>query len=186
MAAVSHLHLTHGLSSLTSKNPTLSLAIRDIQHSQDPAHLQPGWLPLIIAILEQMLGLLGSDLPETHDRLMVKAALTLGFFGFLRVSEFTTKGRGTFDPKIHPTRRDITGSKDGPLFSLISHRRTKLVGASPYRWAAPDELHVRSLPCRPTSSIARGPNRWLYFTFSLGILCHPEHCSPFCKTCYIV
>ncbi|KAL5475231.1 hypothetical protein EMCRGX_G027306 [Ephydatia muelleri] len=63
-------------------------------------------------------GLLDSDLPETHDRLMVKAALTLGFFGFLRVSEFTTKGRGTIDPKIHPTRRDITGSKDDLLFFI--------------------------------------------------------------------
>ena len=41
VAAVSHLHLTQGLSSPTSNNPMLSLAIRGIQRSQDPAHLRP-------------------------------------------------------------------------------------------------------------------------------------------------
>ena len=117
MVAVSHLHL-NGLSRPTTDNPTLSLAIRSIQCSQDPAHLWPRRLPLTNAILEQMLGLLNSDPCETHDRLMVKAALTLGVFGFLRVSELNTKDRGTFDPRIHPTGRDITWSKDGLLFLI--------------------------------------------------------------------
>ena len=125
MAAVSHLHLTHGLS---SDNPTLSLAIQGIQCSQDPAHLWPMQLPLTNAILEQRLGLLDSDLLETHDRLIVKAPLTREFFRFLRVNEFTTQGKGTFDPRIHPTRQ-------GPKMvssSSKSQRLTKLVGVSPY------------------------------------------------------
>ena len=34
---------------------------------------------------------------------MLRAALTLGFFGFLKVREFTVKYR-SFDPRFHPTR----------------------------------------------------------------------------------
>ena len=118
VAAVSHLYLTKGLSSPTSNNPMLSLAIRGIQHLQDPAHLRPRRQPLTNAILVQMLGLLDSDHLQTHDMLMVKAALTLEFFGFLRVSEFTTLGRGKLNPRIHPTRQDITWSEDGFLFFI--------------------------------------------------------------------
>ena len=113
VAAVSHLHFTQGLSSPTSNNPMLlSLATR---HSHDPAHLRPLRRPLTNAILVQMLGLLDSDHLQTHDRLMVKAAL--GFFGFLRVSEFTTPGRGKFNPRIHPPD-DITWSEDSLLFFI--------------------------------------------------------------------
>eukprot|EP00731_Ephydatia_muelleri_P009821 Em0005g407a len=136
MAAVSHLHLTHGLS---SDNPTLSLAIQGIQCSQDPAHLWPMQLPLTNAILEQRLGLLDSDLLETHDRLIVKAPLTREFFRFLRVNEFTTQGRGTFDPRIHPTRQ-------GPKMvssSSKSQRLTKHDSSSPL---VPDRFSSEGQP----------------------------------------
>ena len=127
MAAVSYLHLPQGLSSPTSNNPMLSLAIQGIQRSQEPAHLRPRRRPLTNANLVQMLGLLDSDHLQTHDRLMVKAALTLGFFGFLRVSEFTTPGRGKFNPRIHPTRQDIAWSKDSLLF-FIQKSKTDQAG----------------------------------------------------------
>ena len=44
---------------------------------------------------------------------MLKVALTFGFFGFLRVSEYTRNTRGRFDPRIHPTRSDVTWVKEG-------------------------------------------------------------------------
>ena len=127
VAAVSHLHLTQGLSSPTTNNPMLSLAIRGIQRSQDSAYLRPRRQPLTNAILVQMLDLLDSDHLQTHDRLMVKAALTLGFFGFLRVSEFTTPGRGKFNPRIHLTRQDITWSEESLLF-FIKKSKTDQAG----------------------------------------------------------
>ena len=174
MAAVSHLHLTHGLS---SDNPTLSLAIRGIQCSQDPAHLWPMQLPLTNAILEQRLGLLDSDLLETHDRLIVKAPLTHEFFRFLRVNEFTTQGKGTFDPRIHPTRQ-------GPKMVSSSSKSQRLTKVGRGVTISTKELHVWSLPCRPTSTIARGPNRWLCFTFTLDDLCHLEHCGHSARSAY--
>ena len=118
LAAISHLHLTHGFSSPVHNNPTLNLAIRGIQRSQGPAHLRPKRLPLTIGMLEQLLRLLEADPLSRHDKLMLKAALTFGFFGFLRVSEYTLTNRGRFDPTLHPTKNNITWVKDGMHFFI--------------------------------------------------------------------
>ena len=55
-----------------SRKPMLSLAIQGIQHIEGPIHLRPIW-----------------------------ATLTLGFFSFLWVGEFTMKNR-SFNPRFHP------------------------------------------------------------------------------------
>ena len=127
LAAVSHLHLTHGFSSPVHNDPTLNLAIRGIQRFQGPAHLRPKRLPLTIGMLEQLLRLLEADPLSRHDKLMLKAALTFGFFGFLRVSEYTLTNRGRFDPTLHPTKSDITWVKDG-LHFFIKKSKTDQVG----------------------------------------------------------
>eukprot|EP00731_Ephydatia_muelleri_P011199 Em0006g93a len=54
---------------------------------------------------------------KRHDRRMLRAALTLGFFGFLRVSEITYKNR-RFDPRYHPTRQDISWTGEGMHFFI--------------------------------------------------------------------
>eukprot|EP00731_Ephydatia_muelleri_P017422 Em0010g520a len=127
LAAVTHLYLTHGFSSPAHNNPTLNLAIRGMQRSQGPAHLKPKRLPLTVEMLEQLLRLLDSDPLSRHDRLMLKAALTFGFFGFLRVSEYTRNTRGRFEPRIHPTRNDVSWVKEGIHF-LIKKSKTDQTG----------------------------------------------------------
>eukprot|EP00731_Ephydatia_muelleri_P015648 Em0009g72a len=63
---------------------------------------------------------------KRHDRRM-RAALTLGFFGFLRVSEFTYKNR-RFDPRYHPTRQDISWTGEGMHFFIIKRSKTDQMG----------------------------------------------------------
>ncbi|KAL5517936.1 hypothetical protein EMCRGX_G003583 [Ephydatia muelleri] len=74
--------------------------------------------------------LIPAPLREPHDRRMLRAALTLGFFGFLRVSEFTLKNRG-LTLRYHPTRQDIswTGCKriEGMHF-FIKRSKTDQMG----------------------------------------------------------
>eukprot|EP00731_Ephydatia_muelleri_P033689 Em0035g26a len=127
LAAVTHLHLTRGFSSPAHNNPTLNLAIRGMQRSQGPAHLRPKRLPLTIGMLKQLLKLLNSDPLSSHDKLMLKAALTFDFFGFLRVSEYTRTTRGRFDPRLHPTKSDVTWVKEG-LHFLIKKSKTDQTG----------------------------------------------------------
>ena len=98
-----------------------------MQRSQGPTHLKPKRLPLTVEMLEQLLRLLDSDPLSRHDRLMLKAALTFGFFGFLRVSEYTRNTRGRFEPRIHPTRNDVSWVKEGIHF-LIKKSKTDQTG----------------------------------------------------------
>ena len=169
LAAVSHLHLIHGFSSPVHNNPTLNLAIQGIQCSQGPAHLRPKRLPLTIGMLEQLLRLLEADPLRRHDKLMLKAALTFGFFGFLRVSEYTLTNRDRFDPTLHPTKNDITRVKDGLHFFTKSQRQIKLGEALPSPWATPTVHHAQLLHCKPTLKTARHHQGHLYFILKLDV-----------------
>ncbi|KAL5509660.1 hypothetical protein EMCRGX_G005062 [Ephydatia muelleri] len=73
------------------------LPSKGVQRLQEPIHLKPTRLPLTVEMLGHMLQRLETAPLKRHDRRMLRAALTLGFFGFLRVSEITLKNR-RFDP----------------------------------------------------------------------------------------
>ena len=104
----------------------LRLAIRGVQRLQGPIHLRPTRLPLTPDMLGHMLPRLKNGPQGKHDHLMLRAALTLGFFGFLRVSEFTLRDQ-RFDPRLHPTMRDINWSSEGMQF-FIKRSKTDQVG----------------------------------------------------------
>ena len=126
MAAVSFLHHSMGYKSPASSNPTLRLAIRCVQRLQEPIHLKPTRLPLTVEMLGHMLQRLEAAPLKRHDCRMLRAALTLGFFGFLRVSEFILKNR-RFDPRYHPTRQDISWTGEGMHF-FIKRSKTDQMG----------------------------------------------------------
>ena len=83
-----------------------------IECSMPAAHLKPKHQPITNEMLGQMLSELDRDHKPSHDRLMLKAAITLGFFGLLRVSEFTLPNQHGFNPDQHLTAKDITMGKD--------------------------------------------------------------------------
>ncbi|KAL5516552.1 hypothetical protein EMCRGX_G001913 [Ephydatia muelleri] len=112
VAAVSHLHLSQGFSS--------------IQRSQAPAHLRPRRLPLTNTMLDTMFGLLDTDSLGTHDRLMLKAALSHGFFGQLRVCEFIITSRRALTQGHTPQGKTLPGPKAVSASSLNSPRLTRL------------------------------------------------------------
>ena len=65
-----------------------------IECSMPAAHLKPKHQPITNEMLGQMLSQLDRDHKPSHDRL---AAITLGFFGLLRVSEFTVPNQHGFN-----------------------------------------------------------------------------------------
>ena len=68
-----------------------------VECSMPAAHLKPKRQPITNAMLGQMLSQLDRDHKPSHDRLMLKAAITLGFFGLLRVIEFTVPNQDGFN-----------------------------------------------------------------------------------------
>ncbi|KAL5517630.1 hypothetical protein EMCRGX_G003212 [Ephydatia muelleri] len=63
--------------------PRKPLATQGIQRIEGPILLRPTWLPLTLAMLGQMLRRLERVALKQHDCLMLRATLTLVFFGFL-------------------------------------------------------------------------------------------------------
>eukprot|EP00731_Ephydatia_muelleri_P014363 Em0008g83a len=115
VAAVCFLHHSLGYKSSASRNLMLRLAIRGFQRLQ-------GHSPQAHTTATDS-GNAGSHPEKKHDRLMLP---TFGFFGFWKVSKFTVKNR-TFDPRFHPTSRDISWSREGIHF-FIKQSKTDQMG----------------------------------------------------------
>ena len=69
----------------------LHYVLRGIRKLQGNAHLRPPRLPITLHILHFMFD--GAALfPSVHDRDMLRSAITLAFFGLLRISESAPVG----------------------------------------------------------------------------------------------
>ena len=121
ISAVSYLHHMNGHRSPASNNPMIKLLVQGVECSMPAAHLKPKHQPITNEMLEQMLSQLDRDHKPSHDRLMLKAAIMLGFFGLLRVSEFTVPNQHWFNPDQHLTAKDITMHKDS-MVAVIKER----------------------------------------------------------------
>eukprot|EP00731_Ephydatia_muelleri_P032489 Em0024g33a len=67
-----------------SNNPMIKFLVQGVERSMPAAHLKPKRQPITNEMVGQMLSQLDRDHKPSHDCLMLKAAVTLGFFGLLR------------------------------------------------------------------------------------------------------
>ena len=81
-------------------------------------HLTPKRQLITNNLLGQMLSQLDRDHRTHHHHRMLKAAITLGFFGLLRVSEFTVPNQHGFNPDHHLTTKDISMCKDSLVVTI--------------------------------------------------------------------
>ncbi|KAL5509611.1 hypothetical protein EMCRGX_G005005 [Ephydatia muelleri] len=100
-----------------------------IECSMPAAHLKPKRQSITNEMLGQMLSELDRDHKPSHDCLMLNAAITLRFFGLLRVSEFTVPNQHGFNPDQHLTAKDITMRKDS-MVVVIKKSKTDQRGES--------------------------------------------------------
>ena len=90
LAAVTFWHHTQGLCSPVSNNPTLKLLIHGIRRSHAERPPKRYRLPISPQILTQLRGAVDADTSmSVRDRRLLRAAMSLAFYGFLRVGEFT-------------------------------------------------------------------------------------------------
>jgi hypothetical protein len=105
------------LPDIISDNFHLQQVLRGIKKSNSNARLLR--LPITINILCAMEAHLHS-IPNTLDRVMLRAAMRLAYYGFLRVSEFCSPSPSRFDHACHLGAPDITFFFNGGSLSHMS------------------------------------------------------------------
>ena len=108
LAAVRHLHITVGaVDPHISSMPRLQLVLKGIKHQQaKEQHMEQPRLPITPTILRKLKDVWLSN--PSLDNIMLWAAASLCFFGFLRAGETTVPSETAFDQGAHLTLSDVT------------------------------------------------------------------------------
>ena len=111
MSAISAWHNRKGFGSPTSRNPILKLVLKGAKrvHAYNTGS-QSRRQPITLKVLQTLLCLLRSSNCHLNqcDKRMLRAALTLAFYGLLCISEFMVPSKRAFDPRRHATMADIS------------------------------------------------------------------------------
>ena len=128
LAAVRHFHIRYGFKLNFQKMLRLQLVLRGIKRSQgDQIRVR---LPITIHHLQLFYMMLAMPTTTNYDSLMLWAAMTLAFFGFLRLGELTCNSK--FNSDIHLTPEDVVFSP-GPQPSTSMFIRIKESKTDPFR-----------------------------------------------------
>jgi len=103
LAAVHHFHIRHGYQLNLRKFLRLHLVCRGIKRSQGSTIRTR--LSITVPHLKFFYSLLAIRYTANYDSLMIWAAMTLAFFGFMRLGELTCNSQ--FNSDAHLTSLDI-------------------------------------------------------------------------------
>ena len=101
--------------------------------------------PITTQILTTIHNYLHPALSTNLDHIMLWAAFTLAFFGFLRASEFTCNG--PFNPEVHLTSQDIIFHPDMQSPSLMRVKITQSKTFPPRMHPHHNKVHLTHLFC---------------------------------------
>ena len=128
LAAIRHYHLEHGYCDPLLDSHLLAYLCKGIRrHQGDQRRVRLPLTPALLADIRQALNQSGSV--HTRDKPALWAAITLGFYGFLRGGEFTTCHSHTYSPTHHLLRRDIKIASDHTHYTVV----IKSSKTDPYR-----------------------------------------------------
>ena len=168
LAAVRHLHIRMGYKLDLTKFVRLQLVCRGVKRSQgDHPRVR---LPITIHHLHLFYALLAVPYTQHFDSLMVWAAMTLAFFGFLRLGELTCNSK--FSPEIHLAPRDVRffPHQGNPDFMTLGIKASK---TDPFRSGHTITIGKTGLPLCPISAMqkylqARDTSSGPLFIYSSG------------------
>ena len=132
LSGVRHLQLSCGLGDpKVGDMATLQHILRGIKSSQAKSGARPRTrLPITPTILSRLRQVWERDRHD-HNSIMLWAACTTCFFGFLRSGEITTPTTHTFDPAYHLTLADV--SIDDPGNPKVVRVHIKASKTDPFR-----------------------------------------------------
>lgn len=128
LAAVRHMHLVNGYDLPIAKFQRLHYILRGIKRVKGiPTRTR---LPITLDHLKLFHRILHSRALPSHDETMIWAAISIAFFGFLRIGEMTCPG--PFSSATHLSRSDVSfrKTKDNATFLNL---RLKASKTDPFR-----------------------------------------------------
>lgn len=132
LAAVRHLHLINGFDLPVNKFTRLQYVLRGIKRVKGVTTRVR--LPITLVHLKLFYRLLHSRTVPLLDERMLWAAISLAFFGFLRIGEMTCPRQ--FDSSVHLTKSDISFHPNGiSSKSLHMSVKIKVSKTDPFRSA---------------------------------------------------
>ena len=166
MSGLRTFFIEHGFSNPFKEFDLLRLTLQGLKREQGQQPRRPR-KPITPSLLKQLSERLHHDQASDHDKAMLWAAFTTAFFGFLRVSEFTSQGQ--HDPRVHLTVNDVR------IQQSYASIRIKTSKVDPYRKGHKVHLAANHGPLCPVTALARYAYRRLtasrvapFFQFDSG------------------
>ena len=121
LAAVRHQHIEYGFQSNFENMHLLRNLLRGVKRLKGSS-VRPKRLPITINVLKAIKNSLRRSNHNNQDQLMLWAAFTTAFFGFLRSSEFCCPTQNSFDPRTTLLVEDVSL---GPSVATINLKVSK-------------------------------------------------------------
>ena len=128
LAAVRHFHIRHGYQLNLRKFLPLHLVCRGIKRSQGSSTRTR--LPVTVSHLKFFFSLLAIRHTTNYDSLMIWAAMTLAFVGFMRLGELTCNSQFSSDAHLTPLDIIFHPSQSNPCHLLV---KVKVSKTDPFR-----------------------------------------------------
>ena len=124
MSAIAYYSAIRGDDVDFSKFRRLYYLMKGIRRTQGGSRRRRKRAPITPAVLKEInINLFNSSRPY-EDKIMLWAALLTAFYGFLRVSEYTSQRKTSFDPASTLLFSDMSFKKDGSVSLLIKKSKT--------------------------------------------------------------
>ena len=135
LSAVRNLHVTEGRHSdyTEALTPRLERVLKGIKKESTNCNPPQIRLPSTLNIMQSIRRVLATA-PEDHNNIMMWAACSLAFSGFLRSSEFTVPSQSEYDPAAHLSPSDV--SVDNVFEPSLVYVTIKQSKTDPYRKGA--------------------------------------------------
>jgi hypothetical protein len=118
LAAVRAYHIDNGYGNPMESYLRVLKAVRAMDICSEGPNQK---LPITYQLMNKLKGLLA----DNFDCIVIWAAMTLGYFGCLRASEFTVTEGHHFTPKVHLAMQDVAMNNHPPHYMVIRIKRSK-------------------------------------------------------------
>ena len=160
LSAIKHQSIIQGHHIPFREFEKLYLLLRGIKRAQGPSYSLPKRLPITPHLLKIIQHNLFNSSRLFEDKLMLWAAITTAFFGFLRISEYTTSRKTQFDPTTNQLFNDVTIRNDS------AHLNLKTSKTDPFRHGVTVRIQANHTTLCPINALR------------LYLANHPFPCGP--------